>query len=99
MIGSRRVHLHDAMLSIGWRANSKDERHEKEGQEEIKGNLKPAKTGNRKRPPRRRPLYLMTQQPGTHNVLAYDLAKACGLRCASTGLSNRQARANGDKQS
>jgi len=40
MIGSRRIHLPIAIVSIGWRANTKEERHEKEGQEEIEGNVK-----------------------------------------------------------
>jgi hypothetical protein len=40
MIGSRRIHLPIAIVSIGSRANTKEERHEKEGQEEIEGNVK-----------------------------------------------------------
>ena len=40
MIGSRRIHLPVAIVSIGREGHSKEERHEKEGQEEIEGNIK-----------------------------------------------------------
>jgi hypothetical protein len=39
MIGSRRVHLPVGIVSIGREGQPKEERHEKEGQEEIKGNV------------------------------------------------------------
>jgi hypothetical protein len=40
MIGSRRVHLPVAIVSIGREGQSKEDCHEKEGQEEIEGNIK-----------------------------------------------------------
>jgi hypothetical protein len=42
MIGSRRIHLPVGIFSVGWRVNTKEERHEKEVQEEIEGNVKSA---------------------------------------------------------
>jgi hypothetical protein len=39
MVGSRRVHLPVAIVRLGERANRQEERHEKEGQEEIEGNV------------------------------------------------------------
>jgi hypothetical protein len=39
MIGSRRVHLPVAIVSIGREGQSKEERYEKEVQEEIEGNV------------------------------------------------------------
>jgi hypothetical protein len=40
MIGSRRIHLPIGIVWVGWRVNTKEERHEKEVQEEIEGNVK-----------------------------------------------------------